>query len=265
MSWFAVPNLVEGRDQLNARFPNREKGAEGFVGDKPHQNEPSSHNPDKTSKPEFKDGDAKDEVRAWDADKDLRDPSVTMEQVVQHIITLARSGVLWWIRYVIYNGRIWHRRDEFVTRVYTGKNKHTDHTHINSDFTQEADEVRNTNWRFQELGAAAPKPPAVPEGLKVDGQLGPKTIRRWQEIMGTKPDGVISDPSELVKAVQRKLNATVGAGLKVDGRGIKQDGHRYLTVAALQRYLKSPVDQVMSVGYSHVVAALQRRLNAGWF
>lgn len=160
MGWVAVPNLIEGRDQLNVRFPNRDKGAEGFVGDLIHKPSPSSHNPDKTGRPEFADGDNLDEVRAWDADKDLRDPNVTMEEVVQHLVAGARSGKFWWIRYIIFNGRIWHRRDGFVTRTYTGSNKHTDHAHINSDFNQSADTVTGTNWEFNTLGAGAPKPPA---------------------------------------------------------------------------------------------------------
>ncbi len=262
----AVPALVEGRDQLDARFPNREHGAEGFEGDAAHQGSPSSHNADKTGNPEYRDGDAKDEVRAWDADRDLKDPGgTTMEQVVQHMITLARAGVLWWIRYIIYNGRIWHRRDGFVTRVYTGSNQHGDHCHVNNDFTQAADEVRGTNWRFGDLGAPPPRV-NTPEKLAVDDELGPKTIRRWQEVMKTTPDGKI-DPvnSQLVRAVQKHLKETVDRNLVIDGQGIKQDGHTYKTVFALQRYLKSPVDGKMSVPKSLVVGALQRRLNENRF
>lgn len=267
MNWVAVPALVEGRDQLDERFPNREHGAEGFVGDLAHQSSASSHNPDKTGKPEYADGDSKDEVRAWDADRDLNDPDgVSMEMVVQHMVTLARAGVLWWIRYIIYNGRIWHKRDGYVTRTYTGSNKHTDHVHVNNDFTQEADEVRGTNWQFRDLGAPTPKPPAIPAKLAVDNELGPKTIRRWQEIMGTTPDGVIDEEdSQLVRAVQKKLRDTVDRNLVIDGQGIRQDGRTYKTVFALQRYLKSPVDGKMSVPKSLVVGALQRRLNEGWF
>jgi peptidoglycan hydrolase-like protein with peptidoglycan-binding domain len=107
--------------------------------------------------------------------------------------------------------------------------------------------------------------PTDDKHLTVDGDLGPKTIRRWQEIMGTTADGVIDRPSELVSAVQRKLRGTVDHTLVVDGVGIFQDGRFYKTIGALQRYLKSPVDGVMSPGFSNCVAAVQRRLNDGWF
>lgn len=109
----------------------------------------------------------------------------------------------------------------------------------------------------------APKP--IPEGLTEDGKLGPKTILKWQQAMGTYQDGIISTPSQLVSAVQRHLNMKIGAGLTVDGRGIAQDGRRYNTVAALQRYLGTYSDGVMSTPVSSVVRALQARLNQGWF
>jgi hypothetical protein len=104
--------------------------------------------------------------------------------------------------------------------------------------------------------------------LAVDGQLGPATIRLWQEIMGTPIDGVISEGvngSELVKAVQRRLVAASGRSLRIDGFGIKQDGKQYETVAALQRYLGTTVDHRLSVPTSECVRALQRRLNTGKF
>ncbi|MDG4783239.1 hypothetical protein O7614_26620 [Micromonospora sp. WMMD961] len=108
------------------------------------------------------------------------------------------------------------------------------------------------------------KPPAKPAQLVVDGKLGPATIKRWQQIMGTEADGVISKPSALVKAVQRHLNAH-GARLVVDGDGIRQDGRRYQTARYLQRYLGVPVDGLLSTPVSNTVKALQKRLNTGKF
>lgn len=117
----------------------------------------------------------------------------------------------------------------------------------------------------------APKPQPAPKpssGLVVDGKLGPATIKRWQKVMGTEADGVISRPSELVRAVQRHLNAK-GARLVVDGKGIgSNNGGDYgptATVKALQRYLGTTADGVLSHPTSEAVKALQRRLNSGRF
>lgn len=265
MGWILVPCLEEGRQQCNERFPVRDKSSEGTIGDTSHKGSSSSHNPDRTGNPEYRDGDSLDEVRAWDMDKDLGDPDgVTAEILVQHLISLLRNGGLPWIRYVIYNRRIWHRRDNFVTRSYTGSNPHTDHVHFNSDFTNYADTVTGTNWHFEDLGGVSTIP-VVDEKLLVDGKLGPRTIKKWQAVLGTPVDGKISHPSQLVRAVQNKLNGTVGAGLVVDGEGINQDGKHTKTVMALQRYLGCPVDGFISKEKSLVVMALQRRLNEGRF
>lgn len=117
-------------------------------------------------------------------------------------------------------------------------------------------------------GGYVPKPVPVVDKPKFDpkirlvedGELGPKTISKWQWVMGTPVDGVITKPdSMLVRAVQRKLKATVDHTLQVDGDW----GRR--TTLALQRYLKSPVDGFISTPRSQVILALQRRLNESRF
>lgn len=115
-------------------------------------------------------------------------------------------------------------------------------------------------------GQTTPTPTPGPTALAVDGDLGPKTIRRWQETMHTPVDGVISATSDLVMAVQRHLNAH-GAKPKlvVDGKGIRQDGKVYKTAKALQKYLGTPADGIIDKKDSAVVRALQRRLNEGRF
>lgn len=98
------------------------------------------------------------------------------------------------------------------------------------------------------------------EPLAVDGRLGPKTITRWQAVMGTPMDGIIDDrDSSLVKSVQLRLNSVIGAGLVVDG----DLGPN--TIKALQRYLGTPIDGKISIPVSAMVRALQARLNTGAF
>lgn len=110
--------------------------------------------------------------------------------------------------------------------------------------------------------------------LRVDGGLGPATIKRWQEIMGTPIDGSTIPPVSLVKAVQQRLNLA-GFNLVVDGYGIRQGtGVPTETVRALQEYLGArpafegppPVwDGLLDSPVSTGVNALQSRLNKGFF
>lgn len=44
-------------------------------------------------------------------------------------------------------------------------------------------------------------------GVKQDGYLGPNTIKALQKYLGTYQDGVISRPSNVVKAMQKRLNS----------------------------------------------------------
>lgn len=169
-----VPNLVELGEQTDKRFPNRDKTSDGTWGDKAHSLRPSSHNGDESGEPEWRDSDSKDEWRARDIDKDLKDPTVTMEDVVQLWVKLARAGLLPYLRYIIFNRRIWHKSDGFKTRVYTGSNPHDKHAHVNSDFSQEADEAKGTNWHLNDLGKkpATPKPTAPVVHVLKEGSTG---------------------------------------------------------------------------------------------
>lgn len=144
MSYVLTVGLTHVRAEFNTVFPHRDKTSDGWIGDTRHQAEKSGHNPDRTGNAEYRDGDALDEVRAIDVDKDLRDASgqgVTMEKVIQYLVTKARSGAYVPFRYFIYNRRIWERSTGWKTRSYTGSNPHDEHAHFSGDYTQTAD-----NW-----------------------------------------------------------------------------------------------------------------------
>jgi GH25 family lysozyme M1 (1,4-beta-N-acetylmuramidase) len=63
---------------------------------------------------------------------------------------------------------------------------------------------------------SAPARPTAPDGqdlLAVDGEWGPRTVARFQQVMGTPIDGVLDDGgSACVEAFQRFLNTVVSTG-----------------------------------------------------
>ncbi|HLR34715.1 MAG TPA: peptidoglycan DD-metalloendopeptidase family protein [Tissierellales bacterium] len=90
--------------------------------------------------------------------------------------------------------------------------------------------------------------------LKVDGKRGTATKKRWQQFLGTKQDGVLSKPSNAIKAWQEFLNKYGGAKLKVDGyEGTK-------TIKASQKFFGTKKDGVISTT-SNMVKELQIFLN----
>lgn len=216
MAWTVVPNLNELLAQLNARFPKRDKASDGTIGNTSHAARPSSHNPDRSGSPEFRDGDSKNEVRARDVDKDLKDVhGVVMEQVVQHWIQAARADKMPWLRYIIFNKRIWNKRDNFTTRRYTGSNTHEKHVHVNSDFTQSADNVTGTDWLLKDFGIPKPKPPAGPKLPSEPEQV--KKIQRFVELPQDGKWGSQTDKyAQLMHAVAQSV--TVGLNIKLAQR-----------------------------------------------
>lgn len=130
-----------------------------------------------------------------------------------------------------------------------------------------------TDWAKYAGASSAPAPaPATPniQQIAVDGVIGVATVRRWQTVMGTTVDGVVSNQlnvnyrpalvavnhnkpygqSQLVKSVQRVVGVTVDGLLGP------------MTIQAIQRRLGVAVDGVLG---SETAKALQRRLNEGRF
>lgn len=234
------------------------------VGNKPHQATVSGHNPDDTAGVRAEDQDA-DSIPEWRAlDFMIGGPfTATDAQKLYNDLSSDPSNQAR-LLYVIYDRKIRSASRGWAERRYEGSNPHTDHVHASGESDADSNE---SPWNLSDWGSGGTTPPPpVDEQLTVDGILGPKTIAKWQKVMGTTIDGVIDqDDSELVRAVQRRLKATVEPRLIVDGQGIYQNGKPYKTVGALQRYLKSPVDQVLSVPVSQCIKALQRRLNEDRF
>jgi hypothetical protein len=153
MAWVLTKQLQAWRDQINHFFPNRDKTSDGTIGDTAHQAESSGHNPDLTANAEYEDGDSKDEVRAMDTDADTGDPNVSMEDVVQHLLRLARAGKLTFIRYIIFNRRIWSASNGWAQQTYTGSNPHDKHMHMSGAYNQASDELSSANYHLEDLVA----------------------------------------------------------------------------------------------------------------
>ena len=135
--------------QMTEAFPNRAL-PDGWIGDSAHRTHASSHNTDDTkgSKPEW-DGDSDNipEVRADDFSKDLG-PGTDIQDVVNWIRKLNNVETV--IRYMIYNGYIYHVDNGFKPALFDG-DPHRDHLHVTYAFTNAADENTTFNYRLDEI------------------------------------------------------------------------------------------------------------------
>lgn len=144
---FLAPSLVAFRNELNARYPNRDKASDGWIGDAAHSSRESDHNPDDDGM-----------VHALDLDEDTdgntADSGPELEWLSEHL----RNSRDPRIKYVIYEGRIFAGRNgpsPWVWRPYVGgSNLHTKHMHTSVTY-DEVGENSTAPWLPQD---AAPIP-----------------------------------------------------------------------------------------------------------
>lgn len=130
-----APSLAAFRSEANARYPNRDKSSDGWIGDTAHSTRPSDHNPG-----------ARDLVHAYDLDEDLdgngTDAGAELQWMVNHIVARRDRRV----SYLIYEGRMWRSYPTssvpaWAPAPYSGTNAHRKHLHVSilSTVTAEQD------------------------------------------------------------------------------------------------------------------------------
>ena len=152
--WILVSCLVKLRTEFNEVAPGRDRSSDGSIGDTAHAGGGTSdHLPDEDFPVlRSKDGDVRNEVHAIDVDADLRTPGLSMEQVVQHLLSRCRSGAETRLRYIIFNRRIWEASNGWRQRAYTGPNPHDKHAHFSASYDT-AREASTASWHLEDLMA----------------------------------------------------------------------------------------------------------------
>lgn len=124
MSYYLCAAGVTLRNQINRKWPKRDKRSDGWIGDASHQAVASDHNPDWS---------AGGVVRAIDIDADLIPKAgnhKAAETLAEELRVLARDHERTRISYVIFQKRIASERENFAWRSYTGLNAHDHHIHV---------------------------------------------------------------------------------------------------------------------------------------
>ena len=115
------------REQVDDSYPDRDRTADGWIGDARHSARPSDHNPD-----------AAGIVRAIDIDRDLSGkakPDFASDLADQLRLCAKRGDKR--ISYIIFNSRIASSKKRWAWRPYDGVNSHKHHIHIS--FTKKGD------------------------------------------------------------------------------------------------------------------------------
>lgn len=132
---YLAPSLVRLRNEVNERWPKRDKASDGWIGDTAHSARVSQHNPD-----------GKGCVHAIDVDTDGIDSNWLVQRAIKH-------PACW---YVIYNRTIWSDTDNWIPKPYQGTDPHTGHVHISIHLNKQA-ELSAAPW------LSSPAKPATTE------------------------------------------------------------------------------------------------------
>lgn len=196
MAWRLAPTLSVLRAEIDQRFPRRDKGTDGTIGNLAHQATKSDHNPD-----------SRGVVCAIDIDEDLGSGSSGGSKpaagIVAIIVSLAKAGALPQLYYIIYERVIYSRTRGFIGGRYSGANPHDKHFHLS--VYHDARMADSSKPWLPAITVSKPTTPlpeaeaiqeAINEGLgagtvKVDGWLGPKTIAAVERLYEAQKSGTV--------------------------------------------------------------------------
>ena len=148
MKWRVANSLIALRNQVNAKFPNRNKDWDGTIGDANHSSRTSDHNPNSDGV-----------VCAMDITHDPRH-GVDSYQMAEEL----RSSRDPRIKYIISNRKIASSTTSpWKWRKYTGSNPHDHHVHVSVN-GQRRSYDDTAPWEIPMLGKV---PSEVAEARKV--------------------------------------------------------------------------------------------------
>lgn len=204
MAYRLCASLALLREEVNTRFPGRDKASDGWIGDAAHATRVSDHNP------WVKDDRGVGVVRALDVDSGHGSDTRGGLLLADHLVRLARTGhPALGGGYVISDRRIASATSAWAWRSYSGSNPHISHTHVSVSLDQSGYDSPRT-WEL------AGTPPLL---TLVQGSTGP-AVRELQQVLNERypalprltEDGVFGAQTEdRVKHFQRQ------SGIAVDG------------------------------------------------
>lgn len=189
--WYVAPSLNRLRDTIDGRWPNRDRGSDGSIGDSAHAARRSDHNPD-----------GKGCVHARDFDRDgLHVPSVIAAALLHESTT-----------YLIHRGRIFTRANRFRPATHTGVD-HNGWIHVSVGATAAAEQSRDPWHPLVGAWSSASGNGLVRKGTKgtavrivqallngqgaslvIDGDAGDRTdaaVRSFQRWARVRVDGIV--------------------------------------------------------------------------
>lgn len=239
-SYYLAPSLQKLRDEINTRWPGRDRTSDGWIGDASHSARASDHNPN-----------SRRSVNAIDVDRDGIDPYALRDLAIRDPR----------VNYAIFEGKIYSRVRGFKPAVYKGPNRHDKHVHVS--ILQSAKAEQDTRpWGIAKVAAKSAGKAAASavqasgevavdgrygtgthslvqrrRGRPVDGRLGEGDIKDLQGYFALPQDGKISNQ---VRTPEQVGNAIVPSSWEYDPG---HQGPSSVLVRCLQAYVGAEQDR----------------------
>lgn len=235
-NWVVVPCLLCLRAEFNLVSPKRDKGADGTIGDSNHEST-SDHSADEDSTAlKDKDADKVNEVHALDIDStgpwpDKKPGNVKGSWFDKKIHAIIAEEKRRWLdpndmcrlNYVIWNGFIYDKDEDFRAVAYHGADPHTNHAHFSARYkTRAENDKRPWGVSEEEMLSSEDKTWLAAE---IDKAATKAATKAAELVWATK----ITDYADKKNKPQRQLTAAVWEGYS-DGR---ENSTRDAIVAAL--------------------------------
>lgn len=138
-SWTITPAEKQFISEFDGLNPDRDKGADGTIGDSSHDST-SDHTPDEDSSSlKNRDSDNINEVHAVDIDSTGPWPDTTFDEIVKYIWDECKKpndvGKDYGrIRYFIWDHHIYEAKNGWAKNPYSGSDPHTNHGHFSFEY-----------------------------------------------------------------------------------------------------------------------------------
>lgn len=227
MAWVLVPCLDGLRWEFNAVSPQRDKGADGSIGDSSHTSA-SDHADDEASDVlRDRDADSKHEVHALDIDSTGPWPggwawfnSTILALVAREKAEYESASIVGRLYYVIWNGRIAERSRGWVWRPYGGDDPHTNHAHFSARYlsSTEADIRPWGVYEEDDMPTAEEIAKAVWDRIEVDPYDKNHLVRTgtWLRYAASRP--MLEDVGRQTTAVATQVAALTAAVSALAGK-----------------------------------------------